>query len=300
MIGAPDQPREEATVVAICTSRDQLRLALPPDRRRAVVMTMGALHAGHAALIDAARDAVGADGHVTTTVFVNPLQFGPKEDLERYPRTPEADIELAAAHGCDVVYLPTVADVYGPPDAPLSRTGITVDPGPLGTLWEGAVRPGHFTGVLTVVMALLQQTEPDLAFFGEKDYQQLTLIRGMAARFTIRTSIVGVPTVRDEDGLALSSRNAYLSPSERALAAKIPAALSAGQRAAVLGADRAVVIETVQGMLDEAGLVADYVALTDPDLGESPLMGEARLLVAVPLGKTRLLDNVPVWLKGVA
>ncbi len=286
-------------MVAVCTSREQLRLALPYDRPRAVVMTMGALHDGHASLIDAARAAVGRQGHVTVTVFVNPLQFGPAEDLDRYPRTPQADIDLAAAHGCDVVFLPPVGDVFGQVPG-TAAAGISVDPGPLGDELEGAARPGHFSGVLTVVLTLLHLTRPDSAFFGEKDYQQLTLIRAMSERLALGVRIVGVPTVRDGDGLALSSRNVYLSPDERARALAIPRALFAAQDAAAAGADSGVIFELVRGTLADSALVADYIALTDPDLGPAPAMGEARLLVAVPVGRTRLLDNVGLQLKGVA
>lgn len=286
-------------MVAVCASREELWLALPHDRTRAVVMTMGALHEGHARLIDAARSDVGPSGHVTVTIFVNPLQFGPAEDFARYPRTPESDIDLAAAHGCDVIFLPGVVDVYGRAGG-AAPGGITIDPGALGGQWEGRRRPGHFAGVLTVVMTLLQLTRAEVAFFGEKDYQQLTLIRAMARRFALPVRIVGVPTVRDSDGLALSSRNAYLSQDERARALAIPRGLFAAQRAADAGADADVVVDTVAAALAGSGLVADYIALTDPDLGPAPAMGEARLLVAAGVGSTRLLDNVPVMLRGAA
>ncbi len=286
-------------MIAICTSRDQLRLALPHDRTRAVVMTMGALHEGHARLIDAARAEVGPEGHVTVTIFVNPLQFGPSEDFARYPRTPQADIDVVAARGADAVFLPSIIDVYGSA-AGADHDGITVSPGRLGQLWEGQRRPGHFDGVLTVVLTLLQLTRADAAFFGEKDYQQLTLIRAMARTFALPVRIVGVPTVRDADGLALSSRNAYLDEAERAQARAIPGALFDAARAADAGADAEAVIHTVADGLSEAGLVADYIALTDPAMGPAPQMGEARLLVAVPLGRTRLLDNTAITLRGVA
>ncbi len=286
-------------MVAVCRSREQLRLALPHDRTRTVVMTMGALHEGHAALIDAARRTAGPDGHVTVTIFVNPLQFGPREDFGRYPRTPETDIDLAAAHGCDVVFLPGVADIYGSA-AQADQEGITIQPGLLGQRWEGEQRPTHFAGVLTVVMTLLQLTRADAALFGEKDYQQLALIRAMARRFALPVRIIGVPTVRDADGLALSSRNVYLSPREREQALALPRALLAAQRAAGAGADGDVLLGLVAGALEDAGVAADYVALTDPALGPPPQMGAARLLAAVRVGSTRLLDNVAVELKGVA
>lgn len=287
-------------MAAICRSREELRLALPHDRRRAVVMTMGALHAGHTRLIDAARSDVGPDGHVTVTVFVNPLQFGPGEDFERYPRTPDADIGLAGEHGADVLFLPSVADVYGSA-AGADPDGITIAPGRLGALYEGQRRPGHFAGVLTVVMTLLQITAADRAYFGEKDYQQLTLIRAMARRFCLPVEIIGVPTVRDHDGLALSSRNRYLSQQQRRQALAVPHSLFAARDAATAGADAELVVQTARDVLADAGLTADYVALTDPDMGPPPTGGgPARLLLAVPVGSTRLLDNIAIELRGAA
>jgi pantoate--beta-alanine ligase len=286
-------------VAVICTSRDQLRLAQPYNQTRAVVMTMGALHAGHAALIDAARAQVGPQGHVTVTIFVNPLQFGPHEDFARYPRTPEADSDLAAAHGADLIYLPTVAEVFGSDEGP-HEDAMVILPGRLGRRWEGERRPGHFAGVLTVVMTLLHLTRAEIALFGEKDYQQLTLIRAMAERFALGVRIVGVPTVRDQDGLALSSRNVYLSPAEREQATAIPGALFAAQRAAEAGAETEAVATVAADRLRNAGLTPDYLALTDPAMGPAPSTGEARLLVAVPVGSTRLLDNVRIVLRSVA
>jgi pantoate--beta-alanine ligase len=286
-------------VVAVCTSREQLRLALPYNATRGVVMTMGALHEGHAALIAAARDEVGPQGHVTVTVFVNPLQFGPHEDFGRYPRTPEADVDIAAAHGADLVYLPSVADVYGS-EAGADPDGVTVSPGLLGTRWEGQRRPGHFAGVLTVVLTLLQLTRAEVALFGEKDYQQLTLIRAMVRRFALPVRVLGVPTVRDPDGLALSSRNVYLTGGQREQALAIPRALTAAREAAASGADGAAVVAVARAMLQESDLVPDYLVLADPDLGPAPETGPARLLVAVPVGATRLLDNVAITLRSVA
>jgi pantoate--beta-alanine ligase len=174
-----------------------------------VVMTMGALHEGHAALMRAARK---DSAFVMATIFVNPLQFGPNEDLARYPRTFEADLEVCAAEGVDLVFAPSPEEMY-----PHGQPGITVDPGPLGTQLEGEHRPGHFAGVLTVVLKLLNLTRADRSYFGEKDYQQLTLIRAMVRDLELEVEIVGVPTVREPDGLALSSRNRYLSDAERDL-----------------------------------------------------------------------------------
>jgi len=251
--------------------------------RVAVVMTMGALHAGHAAMLGAARD---AGDHVICTIFVNPLQFGPTEDLDRYPRTFDADLVVCAEYGVDLVFAPTPEVVY-PGGDPLVR----VNPGPLGEILEGASRPGFFHGVLTVVLKLLHLTRPDVAFFGEKDYQQLALVRRMVHDFDVPTEIVGVPTTREPDGLALSSRNAYLSPAERETALTLSKALHAGQAAAVDGPDKAKrAAEDV--VAAESGVVLDYLVLTDPDLGTAPQTGEARLLVAAKVGTTRLIDNV--------
>lgn len=284
----------------VIRSREHLRLALPPDRTRAVVMTMGALHAGHTALIDAARQEVGGDGHVLVTVFVNPLQFGAGEDLQRYPRDEEGDLALCQEHGADAVFVPSVRDVYGTVD-PHAAAGVTVDPGPMADLWEGAVRPGHFRGVLTVVLKLLNLSRPDVALFGEKDYQQLTLIRRMVADLDVPVRVVGVPTVREVDGLARSSRNAYLDDVQRALAAHFPRALFAGAEAADAGADPTIIVETVEAALAKTpALSVDYIAVTDTDLGDPPDYGPARLLAAVRLGSTRLLDNLPILLRDVA
>ncbi|MFF8643350.1 pantoate--beta-alanine ligase [Streptomyces sp. NPDC015345] len=192
--------------------------------RRAVVMTMGALHDGHASLIRAARRDAGPDGEVVVTVFVNPLQFGAGEDLDRYPRTLEADVKIAEQAGADAVFAPSVDEVY-PGGEPQVRVGA----GPMGTVLEGATRPGHFDGMLTVVAKLLHLTAPDVALFGQKDAQQLALIRRMVRDLNFPVEIVGVPTVREDDGLALSSRNRYLSPDERRTALALSRALFAGR-----------------------------------------------------------------------
>ncbi len=192
--------------------------------RRAVVMTMGALHDGHASLIRAARRDAGPDGEVVVTVFVNPLQFGAGEDLDRYPRTLEADVKIAEQAGADAVFAPSVDEVY-PGGEPQVRVGA----GPMGTVLEGATRPGHFDGMLTVVAKLLHLTVPDVALFGQKDAQQLALIRRMVRDLNFPVEIVGVPTIREDDGLALSSRNRYLSPDERRTALALSRALFAGR-----------------------------------------------------------------------
>ncbi|MEV5340217.1 pantoate--beta-alanine ligase [Streptomyces sp. NPDC052676] len=203
--------------------------------RTAVVMTMGALHEGHATLIRTAREHVGRKGYVVVTVFVNPLQFGAGEDLDRYPRTLEADLKTAEQAGADIVFAPSVEEMY-----PDGRPEITLRAGAMGERLEGASRPGHFDGMLTVVAKLLHLTRPDVAFFGQKDAQQLALIRRMVRDLNFPVEIVGVPTVREEDGLALSSRNRYLSPQERRTALALSRALFAAQdRHAALEALRA-------------------------------------------------------------
>jgi len=253
--------------------------------RVAVVMTMGALHAGHRELMRTARES--AD-FVIATVFVNPLQFGPSEDFDKYPRTLVADVEAARAEGVDVVFAPDRDEMY-----PGGTPQVTLAAGPMGEILEGASRPGHFSGMLTVVAKLLLLTGADVAYFGEKDFQQLALIRRMVRDLEIGTEIVGVPTVREPDGLALSSRNRYLSAGQRVAAL----ALSHGLREGAAQSDAASVLEAAGKILaDEPGVEVDYLALTDPLLGPAPASGPARLLVAARVGTTRLIDNVPVLL----
>ncbi len=261
--------------------------------KRAVVMTMGALHEGHAELIRSARDLVGRQGHVTVTIFVNPTQFGVGEDLASYPRTFDADVALCQVNGADLIFAPTPEVVY-----PAGDPQVSVDPGPLGAQFEGVARPTHFAGVLTVVAKLLLLTKPDIAFFGEKDYQQLTLIRQMVRDLDFDVEVVGIPTVRDESGLALSSRNHYLSEAARAVAVRIPAAIAAGQAAADSGYQ--AVIEEVNRVLDSANspvpMDVQYVALTDRLMGPPVSNEEGRLIVTVIVDGTRLLDNAPLTL----
>ncbi|MBC9726702.1 pantoate--beta-alanine ligase [Streptomyces sp. TRM68367] len=203
---------------------DYVREHFAVPGRTAVVMTMGALHEGHATLVRTAREHVGRRGFVIVTVFVNPLQFGAGEDLDRYPRTLEADLKTAEQSGADVVFAPSVDDMY-----PGGRPEVTLRAGAMGERLEGASRPGHFDGMLTVVAKLLHLTRPDVAFFGQKDAQQLSLIRRMVRDLNFGVDIVAVPTVREEDGLALSSRNRYLSPAERRTALALSQALFAGR-----------------------------------------------------------------------
>jgi pantoate--beta-alanine ligase len=257
-------------------------------------MTMGALHEGHARLLDAARESVGPSGQVVATIFVNPLQFGEGEDFDRYPRTFEADIALCEARGVDVVFAPSVEHMY-------ADDHVTIDPGPIAHILEGAQRPGHFTGVLTIVAKLLHLTKADFALFGEKDYQQLTAIRMMVRALDFPVEVIGVPTVREGDGLAMSSRNRYLSDAERAAAVVVPRALGAGAAVALTGADANEVLQVTRDVLAQESLASpDYVALTDVNLGPAPTSGSARLLTAVRFGKTRLLDNVGFVLGGSA
>ena len=260
--------------------------AVDPGVRRAVVMTMGALHAGHLQLVREARALVGPTGYVTVTIFVNPTQFAPGEDLASYPRTFDDDLAACRAEGVDLVFAPD-PDVVYPDGDPV----VTVDPGELGTLLEGAVRPGHFRGVLTVVAKLLSLTHPHVALFGEKDYQQLTLIRRMVRDLDLGVDIVGVATVRADDGLALSSRNGYLSDDQRTVARAVPAALAAGREAAAAGGDPCEVETAVVRALSAYDVTVDYAVVRDSQLGPAPASGEARLLVAVRVGSVRLLDN---------
>lgn len=254
----------------------------------AVVMTMGALHEGHSTLIRRARrDA----RHVIVTVFLNPLQFGPREDLSRYPRTVDSDMEICRREGVDLVFLPTPNVIY-----PDGDPGVRISAGPLGDVLEGQARPGHFDGVLTVVGKLLHLTGADVAYYGQKDAQQLLLIRRMAGDLDFPVEVVAVPTVREADGLAMSSRNMYLTESDRETALCLSRALDAGAAAAAEGpsairrAARAVLVGEPLARID-------YLVLVHPaTLEDVPewYRGEALLAVAGRVGTTRLIDNVPV------
>ena len=254
----------------------------------AMVPTMGALHAGHIALVDAAR-ARGAQ--VVVSIFVNPTQFAPNEDLDAYPRREAADVAMLEAAGAAMLWAPDVATMYPQGFA----TSISVSG--VSERWDGAARPGHFAGVATVVSKLLQQVRPDIALFGEKDYQQLAVIRRMVADLDMGIEIVGVPTRRDDDGLALSSRNAYLSPDERAAALALPRALGEARAAIESGGDVVTALGAAVARLASAGFdPIDYVALVDAATLEpvDRLVGPARLLAAARLGRTRLIDNLAV------
>ena len=260
--------------------------------RIALVPTMGALHAGHMALVTEAKRRTE---RVVATIFVNPLQFGANEDLARYPRREAEDAAMLEAAGCDLVWLPTAAQLYPPGFA----TNISVSG--ISERWDGAARPGHFDGVATVVAKLLLAVMPDVALFGEKDYQQLAVIRRLVADLGLAIEVVGVPIVRDADGLALSSRNAYLTPDERRRAVAMPQSLIAARDA--IRAGRAVdeVLARARAMLEAAGFSAiDYFALVDAASLEpiDTLDRPARLAAAAKMGATRLIDNLAVQLAG--
>ncbi|MEU6039716.1 pantoate--beta-alanine ligase [Actinomadura sp. NPDC047616] len=259
--------------------------------RLALVPTMGALHEGHRSLIRRARELADT---VAVSIFVNPLQFGPNEDFDRYPRTFAADVEACAAEGVDIVFAPTREVMY--PSEPLVR----LDSGPMGGVVEGVTRPGHFDGVLTVVLKLFNLVRPDLAVFGEKDAQQLALIRRMVADLDVPVEIVGGPTVREIDGLALSSRNRYLSGDERRTAVSLSQALQAGADAVTDGPS--AVLCAARAVLDKAAaadppLALDYLVLVDPATFtevDDAHTGPAVLAVAGRVGATHLIDNVPL------
>lgn len=266
-------------------------------QRIAFVPTMGALHEGHLTLVDAARERADA---IVASIFVNPLQFAPNEDLARYPRTPDADAEALRSRGVALVFTPSVEEMYPP-----GRL-VRVTAAPYDDRFEGAVRPGHFDGVLTVVAKLFHIVAPDVAIFGQKDLQQLSLVRRMVQDLNVPLDVVGVPTVRDADGLALSSRNRYLSSEERRRATRIPAALRAiqeyvqvhsletnGVSSAAMLAD--AVLEVGRRLLaEDPGIAIDYLALVDPDEFTPVAMAApgTAIIVAARVGGTRLLDNV--------
>ena len=255
-----------------------------------LVPTMGALHAGHERLLRAARTLSGPKGSVLVSIFVNPLQFGPNEDLDRYPRTLDEDLAVCAREGVRLVFAPPAAEVY-----PGGKPQVTVDPGPVGRLFEGEFRPGFFDGVLTVVLKLLHLTRPAIAVFGQKDAQQLALVRRMVTDLNLDVVIEPVPTVRDADGLATSSRNRYLSAAGRAVVLALPRALQAGQARAAGGA--AAALAAARAVLAaEPALAVDYLAVVDPGTFGPAGPGPALLVAAARAGGTRLIDNMPVVL----
>ena len=254
--------------------------------RVALVPTMGALHAGHIALVEAAR---GRGAQVVVSIFVNPTQFGPNEDLDAYPRREASDVALLEAAGAALLWAPDVATMYPPGFA------TSIDVGGVSARWDGTARPGHFAGVATVVTKLLQQVRPDVALFGEKDYQQLTVIRRVVQDLNVPVRIVGAPTVRAEDGLALSSRNRYLEPRERAAAPAIYRALDRARRRLESG-DTAFGEIEAEGLaaISAAGIKPDYFEVRTADRLDRPSETDVDLVVltAGRLGKARLIDNL--------
>ncbi len=272
----------------IAMARKVCDTARSAGRTVGFVPTMGAFHEGHASLMRRARD---ERDHVVVSIFVNPLQFGPGEDLSRYPRDEDRDLSIAGQLGVDVVFAPSVEEMY-----PTGQPEVTVDPGPLGERLEGAARPGHFRGVATVVAKLFDVVGPSTAYFGEKDAQQLAVIRRMVRDLSLPVVVEGCPTVREPDGLATSSRNAYLSPEQREAAGCLFLALSeAAQMARGGERDAATVVAAMAreiGATPEARI--DYAAVVDDETFDevSTIAGPARALVAARFGETHLIDNL--------
>lgn len=276
------------TIRQINQLREEIAGVRAQNLRVALVPTMGALHAGHIALIEAAKHAADK---VVASIFVNPKQFGPSEDLARYPRRELQDARMLADAGCAILWLPSAEEMY--PDG--FATNISVSGVSDGL--DGAARPGHFDGVATVVAKLFNQVRPDVALFGEKDFQQLAVIRRLVADLDFGIEIIGVPTQREDDGLALSSRNAYLVDTDRARAVALPRALGVAARSIGRGNDPAAALATAEAALLGGGFDAvDYVALVDADtlVPTTDLTRPLRLLAAARIGGTRLIDNIAV------
>ena len=274
-----------ATVASIADTRAAVAGLRRKGRRVALVPTMGALHDGHLALVARAHEVADA---VVASVFVNPLQFGPTEDFDRYPRTLDADAAALEAAGVDLLFAPSVADMY-----PQGGTQVTVSAGPVGSVLEGSVRPGHFDGMLTVVAKLLHIVGPDVVLFGRKDAQQVYLVRRMITDLDLPVAVEVVPTVREADGLARSSRNRYLAEADRSRALALSAALTAAGAAADHGVDDALAAaRAVLGAVD--GIELDYLVAVDPATFQpvdDRYRGPALVLVAARVGGTRLIDN---------
>jgi len=274
------------TLTTIAAARDLVRAARSRGERVALVPTMGALHEGHLALVEAAGEHADV---VIVSIFVNPMQFGPTEDLARYPRDLEADRARLRDAGVTAIFAPTADEMY--PTGVASPTVVTA--GHLGTVLEGRSRRGHYDGVLTVVSKLLHIVDPDVACFGEKDAQQLFLVRRMVRDLDMRVEVVGVPTVRDADGLALSSRNRFLSSHDRRTALSLPRALEAAGASADRGVE--AMIAAAQGVIQsDSGVQLDYLAVVDPEtfafVGETH-HGPVQVLVAARVGDVRLIDT---------
>jgi pantoate--beta-alanine ligase len=278
------------TIDQISTLRQQVRQWRAEGARIGFVPTMGSLHDGHMSLLEAARQ---RSDRVIASVFVNPLQFGPGEDFERYPRTPDDDQQLLKKTGCDLLFLPPVAEMY--PDGRQSATRVTVKA--LSEILCGSVRPGHFDGVATVVAKLFGIVQPDLAVFGEKDYQQLAIIRRMTIDLDLPVEIVGAPTVRSPDGLAMSSRNRYLTDAERAVAPQIYATLRAVATRIEAGERTFAALEAYgTAQLRAVRMQPDYFEIRDAQtlLDPGSRSRELVILTAARLGKARLIDNLRV------
>ena len=274
------------TIRQLDALRDLVRGFRAAGERVALVPTMGALHAGHMALVDAARRQ--AD-RVVVSIFVNPKQFGPSEDFAQYPRREASDSRMLVEAGADVLWMPPVEVMY--PEGFATNIAVSGVSEPL----DGAARPGHFDGVATVVTKLFNQVRPDIALFGEKDWQQLQVIRRMVADLDMDVEIQGVLTQRDDDGLALSSRNAYLVAEDRSAAVALPRALGAAARAIADGGDVEAALAQARDALTAAGFTVDYVALLDAEtLGAPDAERPRRLLAAARIAGTRLIDNIPV------
>ncbi|MFN4095925.1 MAG: pantoate--beta-alanine ligase [Sphingomonas sp.] len=274
------------TIRQLSDLRDAVSGFRASGERIAFVPTMGALHAGHMALV---AEAKLAGQRVVVSIFVNPKQFGPNEDLSRYPRKEMADSRMLAEAGVDLLWMPPVEVMY--PEGHSTNISVSGVSEPL----DGAARPGHFDGVATVVAKLFNQVKPDIALFGEKDFQQLAVIRRMVADLDFDIDVRGVPTQRDDDGLALSSRNAYLAPEDRAAAVALPRALGVAARAIEKGDDAAAALATARASLEAAGFEVDYVELVDAGSLGTPVPDQPRrLLAAARISGTRLIDNVSV------
>jgi pantoate--beta-alanine ligase len=272
-------------IQSVVDLQDRVSQERRQGRRIAIVPTMGALHEGHLSLVDAARR---ENLFVVTTIFVNPTQFGPNEDYDRYPRTWEQDLALLNQREVDLVFAPPREEMYGPCHA----TSIHVDR--VTTRWEGAIRPGHFAGVATIVLKLFHAAMPDVAFFGQKDYQQLVVIRRMTADLNLPIEIRGCPIVRDADGLALSSRNVYLSADERRRALSLSQSLRRADEFFRGGkSDASAIVKAMNAILSAAAVDIDYAAIVEPETLEPVAQVEAGCvaLVAGRVGTTRLIDN---------
>jgi len=275
-------------VQIVRSSEELARARTALEGKLALVPTMGALHAGHMALIAAAKR---HSRNVAATIFVNPAQFGANEDFGRYPRREAEDARMLEEAGCDLLWLPSVADIY--PEEFSTRIHVSG----VSERWEGEARPGHFDGVATVVAKLLLSARPDVALFGEKDFQQVAVVRRMAEDLNVPVEILAIPTVRDGDGLALSSRNAYLTQDERRQAVALPRALDYARGAILEGTPVPLVLDAARKSLVEAGFsMIDYFALVDASTLaplEAPA-GEMRLIAAAVIGATRLIDNLAI------